>query len=453
MYINVMYRKFLIAIFFISVATNVQGAENIKAPAEIMFFKSWLGQETATGDWFSLRNKLEERGVTISSNFTTDIGGNPIGGLKQTAKYSGFLNIGMAIDFEKLASIKGLSLSVSNYLASGEDLSGSIGNFFGVQEIYTPGSYFFGELDLSLSLLNDSVVLETGRLFAGDVFATSEFCQYYVNGGINNNLNSIPANIFFPAFNITAWAARATYEPNKEWQLVCGIYNADTRVEKVNNYGADFSFAMDNGYLAIGQLAYKRNKRRKDNGLPGSATFGCYYQSSRFQDLSDPTKRWHGNYGFYLVVDQMIYRGDWPEFKGPSYMRSEATYGERARQPYSHQTAISADRPKGLSVWGAGYLAPQTHTNTQTYQLVGGLVYRGLPSGRDHDVTAFCVILGKFSDQLDGQGTETVVELNHRFQVGPWFYITPDIQYVINPNGQNDIDDALVLGVELSANF
>jgi len=46
-----------------------------------------------------------------------------------------------------------------------------------------------------------------------------------------------------------------------------------------------------------------------------------------------------------------------------------------------------------------------------------------------------------------------VLELNHRFQMGPWFYITPDIQFVINPDGRDTIDNALVLGLELSANF
>jgi carbohydrate-selective porin OprB len=34
-----------------------------------------------------------------------------------------------------------------------------------------------------------------------------------------------------------------------------------------------------------------------------------------------------------------------------------------------------------------------------------------------------------------------------------WLAVQPDIQYVINPNGSDDIDDALVLGVRLEADF
>ena len=46
-----------------------------------------------------------------------------------------------------------------------------------------------------------------------------------------------------------------------------------------------------------------------------------------------------------------------------------------------------------------------------------------------------------------------MVEANHRFQLTPWLYVTPDFQYVIRPNGQSDIDDAAVFGGELSIAF
>jgi porin len=434
-------------------ALNAQAAERSGFSEIISPLRSWFDQKTATGGWYGLRDSLKEQGVTFSSNFTTDIGGNPVGGRKKNTIYSGFLNIGVALDFEKIASLKGLALTVTNYFASGGDLSSSVGNFFGVQEIYAPGTYYFGELDLSLSLLEDKFTLETGRLFAGDVFATSDLFQYYVNGGINNNLNSIGANIFFPSFNIAAWAVRAGYQPNEDWHFIAGIYNADTGVESIKKRGADLSFDMDKGYLAIGQLSYKHSQAPEDKGLPGSTTFGAYYQSSKFQDFDVASRRWTGNYGLYLICEQMIFRGDWPEYKGERHMRAGALYAEKAKKPYHRQTAAPADHPKGLTAWAGGYLAPNEHINTQSYQIAGGLVYQGMLPGRDLDATAFCVLLGKFSDRLPGQDIETVLELNHRFQIGQWFYITPDIQYVIRPAGRNDIDNALVLGLEISSNF
>jgi len=420
---------------------------------ETSWFRSWTSLETATGNWGGLRDKLEDQGITISSNYTTDICGNPSGGLEQRTEYAGFLDISVAFDLEKIASVKGMALTVGNCLASGRNLSDAVGNIFWVQEIYVPGDYYLGEINLSQSLFDDTVTLEAGRLLADDVFATSPLWAYYVSGGINDYFSAISNNIFFPSFQIASWAARASYEPNDEWQIIAGIYNADPSVAEIDKHGADLNFRTKDGYLAIGQLTYKHHQKREDNGLPGSTRFGGYYESSKFPDVSDPDRTWRGNYGLYLIFDQMIFRGDWPEFKGPSYMRAGAKYSEQAKDPYDPQTATPADRPKGLTLWAAAYLAPESHSNVQTYQLTGGLIYQGLPSGRDHDVTAFCVIIGGFSDELPGQGCETVLEINHRFQVGPWFYITPDIQYVINPNGENSIRDALVLGLEISVSL
>jgi porin len=297
------------------------------------------------------------------------------------------------------------------------------------------------------------LTMEVGRLFAGDVFATSPLWEYYVNSGVNGHLNSISGNIFFPASKITAWAVRVTYQPNEHWYWATAIYNADEHVTKIDNRGADFSFEMNDGYLAFSQLTYKHHQTPEENGLPGRTAFGCYYDSSKFQDLADTTKRRHGNYGLYLMWDQMLYRGEWPKFDGPEHLSSGASAADKAKHPYHPQTAVGVDRPTGLTLWGAGYLAPQDHINTQTYELAGGLLYQGFFPSRKRDMTAFCAILGHFSDQLNGQGIETVLELNHRFQLGPWFYITPDVQYIVNPSGRTSTPNALVLGFETSITF
>lgn len=433
-------------------AVPVYGAtENIPS-VETSWFRQWMGQETATGSWGGLRTNLADKGVTLSANFTTDILGNPVGGLEQSARYAGFLQVAAALDLEKIASFKGWALTMSNYVASGRNLSNTIGNFYGVQETYAPGDYYFGELDFSLTLPGDKLVLEAGRLFAGDVFAKSKLWQYYV-GAINSNLVSMSGNVFFPNFQVASWGARATYEPNNQWQFVTGIYDANPKVKDPDRHGLDFSLSNNHGCLVVSQLTYSHNQVRQETGLPGSVSFGGYYESSKFTGIENPSRTWRGNYGFYLVADQMIYRGDWPEFTGPSQLRSEAGYSERVKHPYYARTATAADRPKGLSVWGGAYAAPQEDINTQTYQLAAGLIYQGLSPNRNRDVTAFCVIYGHFNDKLIGQDAETVLELNHRFQVSPWCYITPDIQYIIKPNGQDNIDNALVLGAEASVNF
>jgi carbohydrate-selective porin OprB len=89
----------------------------------------------------------------------------------------------------------------------------------------------------------------------------------------------------------------------------------------------------------------------------------------------------------------------------------------------------------------------------RVFSASGGLVYQGLIPGRDEDLTALAVYYGKFSDRLENQNAETVVEANYRLQLAPWLYVTPDFQYVIRPNGQSDIDDAAVFGGEIGIDF
>jgi porin len=443
----------IIALWFVLAAVVTYAASDRNDVFNAAVFNDWLSQKTATGSWAGLRPSLENAGISVSANYTTDIGGNPVGGLYQAVRYSGFLSLATALDFDKIASIKGLTLKVSNFLATGRDITKATGSFYSPQEVFTSGDYFFGELNLSLSIFDDMFNFEVGRIFAGDIFAVSPMFQYYLTSAVDGRLSAIPSNVFFPHYSITSWGTRVTYQPNKNWHLITGLYNADPKVAKINNHGADFSFAMDKGYLAVGQLTYRHGQERGDLILPGSISFGSYYESSRFTDLSNPSKRWHGNYGFYLLADKMIYKGDWPEYEGPSYMSSDAMIAQRLKKPYIQQATVPLDRPKGLTAWGAASLAPQDNINTQTYEIATGLVYQGLPPNRNRDVTAFAFILGHFSEKLQGQSDEMILEFNHRFQLGPWFYVTPDIQYIINPNGQSNIKDALVLGFEASFNF
>jgi len=81
-----------------------------------------------------------------------------------------------------------------------------------------------------------------------------------------------------------------------------------------------------------------------------------------------------------------------------------------------------------------------------------GLGYRGLFPGRTRDVTTLSVSYGRLSRDLPGQSWETVLEINYRFNVTPWLYLTPDFQYVFNPGG-GGLPDALVVGVETAITF
>jgi porin len=88
--------------------------------------------------------------------------------------------------------------------------------------------------------------------------------------------------------------------------------------------------------------------------------------------------------------------------------------------------------------------------------LGGGVAYRGALPGRPDDVAALGIAHGRngspFLRAQRETGTpmeraETVMELTFRIQVGRFFVIQPDLQWVMNPGMNPDLADALVFGL------
>jgi porin len=388
---------------------------------------AWLSQDTASGDWGGLRSRAEAAGLTVEGNYQTDLLANPIGGEQQGFAYAGLMEISLDFDLEKIAGLQGTSFFIAGYWASGDDLSDTkIGNLIDVSQVFDGRTVRLGQMYLEQKLFEEALDVAIGRLTTGDDFATSDLYESYVSSGINGNPFALPENL--PSFtddSVAQWGVRAIVQPTDEIRLGAGVYNADPDVARDGMHGVDFVLNPQDGVLVIGEAGYQWNQAERDAGLPGNATIGGYYDSSDFDpvDGDDSDGQRDGNYGVYLLLDQMVYREG------------------------------GADSDQGLTPWLAFTFTPVERVNTIPFSASAGLVYQGLIRGRDNDLTALGVYYGKFSDRLQDQNAETVVEANHRFQLTTWLYVTPDFQYVIRPNGQSDIDDAAVFGGEISIDF
>jgi porin len=392
---------------------------------------AWLSQDTATGDWGGLRSWAEAAGLTVEGNYQTDLLANPIGGEQQGFAYDGLMEISLDFDLEKIAGLEGTSFFIAGYWASGDDLSDTkIGNLIDVSQVFTGRTVALAQMYFEQQWFGGALDVTLGRLSPGDDFATSDLYASYVSTGVNSNPFAIPENVAsFVADPMAIWGVRAIVQPTQQIRLAAGVYNAYPDVAEDGKHGVDFVLNPQDGVLTIAEAGYAWNQAEDDAGLPGSATFGGYYDSSDFDSVADDdsdddsSDQRDGNYGFYLLLDQMAYREG------------------------------GAGSDQGLTPWVAFTFAPVERVNTIPFSASGGLVYQGLIPGRDDDLTALAVYYGKFSDKLEDQNAETVVEVNHRLQLTPWLYATPDFQYVIRPNGQSDIDDAAVFGGEIGIDF
>ena len=112
-----------------------------------------------------------------------------------------------------------------------------------------------------------------------------------------------------------------------------------------------------------------------------------------------------------------------------------------------------APNSEGLIIWMAAALSPREEISPMPTQLSGGLIYRGLFRNRMRDKAGLWVSHGRFSKDLPDLGSETVVELTYSIQIAPWLYVTPNVQYIIEPAGRSDIPDAFTIGFESGITF
>jgi porin len=52
-----------------------------------------------------------------------------------------------------------------------------------------------------------------------------------------------------------------------------------------------------------------------------------------------------------------------------------------------------------------------------------------------------------------GGGAEMVLEVTYQAQIIKWLSMQPDLQFVINPDGNQDLKNALVIGLRTAITF
>ena len=88
----------------------------------------------------------------------------------------------------------------------------------------------------------------------------------------------------------------------------------------------------------------------------------------------------------------------------------------------------------------------------------GGLVYTGPIRGHDSDQLGFAIAAAHFGSPYQASIGETLkreitYELTYRWDIRDGLSVQPDLQYVQNPYGRTDIDDAVVVGLRLKTDL
>ncbi len=418
------------------------------------------------GDPGGLRTRLSGRGVTFGLTESTDVFGNPAGGVRQGVIYEGLTQFGIGVDTEKLFGLTGGTFNATGYQIHGRGLSvNNLGNnLHTVSGLEAPRGTLLFELWYEQVLFDKKLAVRLGQLAADQEFMISQYAGLFTNhtfGWSTFPSTDLPSG--GPAYPLATPGVRVKWVPRDDLSLLLGVFNGDPagpgRGLPQDRDPSGTAFRLRDGVFLIAEAQYGFNQGEGAAGLPGTYKVGAYYDSQNFADqrrdgsgasLADPTstgttgRNRRGSYSLYAVADQLVYREAGTKDQGAGmFLRLMGAPGDR---------------------------------NLVNLYVDAGVTYKGLVPGRSSDTVGLGFALARISDtaaKLDSDTArftgsaypvrrhESVLELTYQAQVAPWLQVQPTAQYVFNLNGgvpnpqqpARRLPDAAVLGVRTTVTF
>ncbi len=422
----------------------------------------WVKGKYASGNWFGVRDTLEDHGVIFSGNWKGTYGGVVGGGLSRQGAFDEEIHLTLKLDFEKLAGIPGLSAFSSVRYRDGNNIN----DYVGASPAFNPSSYQVGKQwrfqqayltweSRNLFSIENMITISGGWQNPYHVFAQQPESKLFTNNAITQT-KGIGANIPFNG-SYGAWGGYVKVKPTAWSYAQAGLYAAVPNATDAPNHGLYFALANptdSNGLYFLTETGVTP----KIAGLPGKYAFGSYYWG--LENTSFFGAKYDQKYGFYWQADQMIFRE--PAAREPAPLAKGPSDGKTPDKSFKAPVTTSKPGTQGLYWFNFLNYAPK-YDNTLPFYFHTGLVYKGLIPGRDNDQLGLAFAYGQNSyynilarrdagKQIQ-QTYQAVLECDYRVQLTQFAYVQPFLQYLIRPNGTGIVPNATVLGLHMGVTF
>ncbi|MGH7125891.1 MAG: carbohydrate porin, partial [Stellaceae bacterium] len=245
------------------------------------------------------------------------------GGVRHGTIYEDHLELTLGIDLEKVVPntvfrarafrIDGRGLS-ANYLGN---------NLLTISGFEAERATRLFDLWIENQPIKDQVSIKFGQFSADDEFIISSNGAIFVNstfGWPGKEAADLPSG--GPAFPLSTPGVRIKAQPTDQWSLMAAVFNGDPAGPgsgtPQSRDASGTAFRLDDGAFAIAELAYQLDGSDRPDGIK----LGSWYHTGRFADqrldslgrsLASPASshvaaQHRGDYGFYGIVDRMIWR-------------------------------------------------------------------------------------------------------------------------------------------------
>lgn len=422
----------------------------------LLLLSAWLGypaaaddSPTLTGDWGGVRTQLLDRGINLTTIYTSELANNPRGGDEEKTAYADEFALGATFDFKKLFGWNGghFQITVTDRNGDDLDLTANLHTLMQVQEIYGRGqTWRLSEFWFQQTWLDDRLLWKVGRLSEGETFGSFN-CHFQNLTFCGSQPGSVRGDYWYN-YPVSQWGTRLEFAATPQVTVMLGVY-------QVNPTYIDDSWAAHNGLLldnpsgTTGALIpLEADWSPKFLGLPDKFQFGVWYDTSNANDVyldvnyqplvltgAAPLRR-HGRDGAYISFEQQI---SGVASKSGATLFLNITQADRETSPLTDRQIAFGVQYKGLfetrpsDVAGLGI--GTTHVNSR--------------------VAAGERLLDEItgSDAVPVQSSEYEAEVYYGWTPWPFVTVRPNLQYVVHPGGSSVYENDIVIGLKTTVTF
>ena len=396
------------------------------------------------GNLNGVRTRLSEEGIDFAAVYTGDVFSNISGGIRRQTVYLDNIDLTMALNTQRLFNWDGGAIFIYGLGIQGKNPNNYVGDVQTIDNIAAFNTWKLYEAWIQQKLFDNYFSILTGLYDLNSEFQVLQSSQLFINAshGIGIAFSQTGRNgpSIFPN---TTLALRVKWDLNNSFYAQSAIFNG-TAGDPSNPYGTKIIFPKHDGILSVTEMQYfiniqnwkggetgreSKSRRRKltENDYRGKFSAGLWIYSAKFPELGTtyPDKKiiW-GNCGFYLIGEYKLL-GD----KG---------INDNGLTVFSRIGFSNSKINRFVSYTGFGAVYTGLFSGTNKHQL--GIAFAGAHNGKEY-------ILLQKKDSKEVVNSEWNIEITYLYNIYLWLSFQPDIQYVINPDTNPQIKNALVLGI------
>jgi porin len=396
------------------------------------------------------RAKLAGRGLTLGFTYIGEVFSDIAGGLSRKSAYLDNLSLTLTFDLGKVLGWRGATLFVYGMSIQGRNPSRNIGDAQGVSNIRAYPTSKLYEAWLEQDLLGGRLSLLAGIYDLNSEFAVIESAGVFLNSSQAIDPAFARSGRNGPSiFPYTTLGVRARFTPDRRFYFQSVVLNG-VAGDPAHPSGTQISLRRSNGVLVTAEAGWLFWTR-------GGAPLRLHRRRS-VRIYEKPLQSGKLALGLWAYTARFA-----PIFQNPGTPNATAAGGSHGLYLIFSQTVLTdSDDPERRLVVFARLGAANPRVNRFALYTGAGLVFDAPFAGRNRDAAGVALAAVQNGDDdmrsLSAAGrrptrTEWDIELTYQAQVSGWLSLHPDVQYVIHPNTDPAVANALAAALRVNISF